>query len=576
MAEEKTPLKWKFETGGHVSSPILSEGILYFGSDDSHLYALDSKTGKEKWKFEVGSYTSVKSPISSEGTVYFGASDYFLYALDSQTGKEKWKFEAGRTINSSPILSNGVLYFGSDDCHVYALDSQTGKEKWKFKTGDYVVCSPVVSDGIVYFGSQDCYLYAIDSQTGKEKWKFKTGDYVNSSPILSNGVLYFGSDDYHLYALDSQTGKEKWKCETGGYIFGSSPAISEGIVYFGASDNYLYALDSQTGKEKWKFETGDCISGSSPIVIEETIYFGSNDSHLYALDSQTGKEKWKFKTGDYVECSPVMSDGIVYFGSQDNHYYAVNINVGNALAPVKKAEELQQKQLEIKMLEEADKNGITEEDIKTKYISGEITLEEAIELQSQHDKEEKLKLKWKEEATNNIIRVNCEPTADLDTMLLLKGCLVLVLDPDKGWAYGNHIKHQGGGTFGEYHVIMKHTLDDDESPNWEIAVGLWFGHNCSEDELIETASGLDGFDIIKAKVIFEVVQETWSRFVQYGSDENPDYETTYLCQKNVIPNANDDGALWYAEDNFDQDDKMSTIDIELVSESVPGNMVFIS
>jgi len=496
MAEEKTPLKWKFKTEDYVSSPILNEGILYFGSDDSFLYALDIKTGKEKWKVEVGSYNSVKSPISSQSTVYFGASDYFLYALDSDTGKEKWKFETGGNINSSPFHSNGILYFGSEDCHLYALDSKTGKEKWKF--------------------------------------------------------------------------------EAEGYIDRSSPAIANGILYFGCSNNdFLYALDSETGKEKWKFETKDCISSSSPIVVEGVIYFGSADCYLYALDSETGEEKWKFEAEGNIETSPLISDGIIYFGSQDNHIYAVNINIANELAPIKKEEELRNKELEIQMIDEADKNGIIEENIKTQYISGEITLERAIELQSQHNKEEKLKLKWKEEAKNNIIRVNCEQTADLDTMLLLRGCLVLVLDPDNGWAYGNHIKSQGGGTFAEHHIIMKYTLDDDGSPNWGIAVGPWFGHNCSQDELVETASGLDGFDKIKAEVMFDVVYEVWSRFVEYGSDENSDYESAYLCQKNVIPDTNDD-EVWYAEDNFDQDDNMSTIDIESVSESVPGNMVFIS
>ena len=42
MAEEKTPLKWKFETGGSVySSPAVVDGMVYFGSNDNYLYAVD-------------------------------------------------------------------------------------------------------------------------------------------------------------------------------------------------------------------------------------------------------------------------------------------------------------------------------------------------------------------------------------------------------------------------------------------------------------------------------------------------------------------------------------------------------
>jgi len=539
MAKEKdtyapTPLKWKFEAKNYVSSPILNNGILFFGSDDSNLYALDSKTGKEKWKFKVGEYIRVSSPMLSQGTLYFGDDYGNLYALDSKTGKEKWKFESGGGIFSSPIFSNGVIYFGSDDCHLYALDSETGEEKWKFETQGYINCSPNVLDDIIYFGSQDYYIYALDNKTGEEKWKFEAGYIERSSPVLARKTLYFT-----------------------------------------ASDNFLYALDSETGEEKWKFETEDGIYSSTPVEEEGKIYFGSNDCHLYALDSETGEEKWKFETQGCIDTSPLISDGIIYFGSQDNHYYAVDTNIANELAPAKKAEELQNEQLEKQRNDEADKNGIVEEGIKIKYISGEITLEDAVRSQSQYNKEEKLKLKWKEEAKNNIIRVNCEKTASLENMLILKGCLVLILDPDKGWAYGNHIKSQGGGTFAENHIIMKYTLDDDGSPNWEIAVGLWFGHNCSQDELIETASELDGFDAIKAEAIFEVVYEIWSKYVEYGSDENPDYESTYLCQKSIIPKTKND-ELWYAEDNFAKDNIMTTIDIESVSARVQGNMIFIS
>ena len=75
MAEEKTPLKWKFETGGSIhSSPTIFEGLVYFGSWDNHLYALDVKTGELKWKFETeGSVNS--SPTISEDSVYFGSAD---------------------------------------------------------------------------------------------------------------------------------------------------------------------------------------------------------------------------------------------------------------------------------------------------------------------------------------------------------------------------------------------------------------------------------------------------------------------------------------------------------------------
>src|SRR4030042_4580559 len=45
------PLKWAFTTGGGIhSSPAVVDGPVYFGSRDSHLYALDAATGELRWE----------------------------------------------------------------------------------------------------------------------------------------------------------------------------------------------------------------------------------------------------------------------------------------------------------------------------------------------------------------------------------------------------------------------------------------------------------------------------------------------------------------------------------------------
>jgi len=390
---EKTPLKWKFQTGDSIySSPAVVDGVVYFGSRDKHLYAVDTKTGEEKWKFKTGS-SIWSSPAVSDGVVYFGSSDSYLYALDAKTGEENWKFKTGGGVSSSPAVVDGVVYFGSGDKHLYALDIKTGEENWKFKTGDQVNSSPAVVDGVVYFGSYDKYLYAVDIENGEEQWKFQTGDSVYS-PAVSDGVVYFGSRDNHLYAVDINTGEEKWKFMTGGWVFSPS-SVSEGALYVGSTDKHLYAVDIKTGKEKWNWKRGDNIALSGlPIAFASgMVYFGSDDNygesgHLYAVDAKTGKVKWLYKTGGKILSSPSVSGGIVYFGSYDNHLYAVDIEATLASGKEELKREEAEKEALAEAQEKADKHGITVYDIRIKYISDEITLEEAIELQTQHLKEE--------------------------------------------------------------------------------------------------------------------------------------------------------------------------------------------
>ena len=331
MAEEKnTELKWKFKTGDSVYSPAVSDGVVYFGSRDNHLYAVDINTGEEKWKYKTGKLAK-SPPIVVDGIVYFENKKNHLYAVDNNTGKLKWKFKTGQ-LWSSPKVVDGIVCFAIIGNYIYALDSKTGEEKWKFKTGIKLLNPgqyPVqVLDGVAYFvvqemkRSSDNHLYTVDINTGKLKWKFKIKDGVSSPPKLADGVVYFGSS-FYFYALDVKTGEEKWKFET--EVRDESPAVVEGVVYFGSDDNHLYALDIKTGEEKWKFKTGDSVY--SPAVSDGVVYFGSWDNHLYAVDNNTGKLKWKYKTGG-LWSSPKVVDGIVCFAIIGNYIYALDSKTG--------------------------------------------------------------------------------------------------------------------------------------------------------------------------------------------------------------------------------------------------------
>src|SRR5215471_7613015 len=44
-------IKWKFPTGSRVvSSPVIYENAIYFGSDDGNVYAVDAENGRQLWK----------------------------------------------------------------------------------------------------------------------------------------------------------------------------------------------------------------------------------------------------------------------------------------------------------------------------------------------------------------------------------------------------------------------------------------------------------------------------------------------------------------------------------------------
>ena len=48
-------LQWRFKTGGPVlSSPVVSGGTVFVGSNDGFVYALRKTDGKKLWGFDTG------------------------------------------------------------------------------------------------------------------------------------------------------------------------------------------------------------------------------------------------------------------------------------------------------------------------------------------------------------------------------------------------------------------------------------------------------------------------------------------------------------------------------------------
>ena len=388
-------VKWKFVTGAPViSSPAWHEGILYFGSDDGNVYAVDAATGRQQWKFQSAGPVPA-TPAVAGGLVYFPSYDGKFYAVDALTGKLRWKtatggerrFEAkglhgmqpkNQTMAdpydlflSSPVVASGVVYFGSGDGNLYALDATTGEVRWKFKTNNVVHSSPAYASGTLYFGSWDSYFYAVDAATGKEKWRFHGGEDelihnqvgFQSSPVIAGGFVYTGCRDSNVYALDASTGKESWHFNNQGSWVISSPAVVNGKLLFATSDSSLFqALDAATGKQLYKQDTKAYVF-SSPAVAGDTVYYGVLNGTLEARDLNTGELLWDYRTeaskknrgwlltsdrkfntvmlypsgwresASYaverqyglgaIASSPLIANGVVYFGSGDGYLYAI-------------------------------------------------------------------------------------------------------------------------------------------------------------------------------------------------------------------------------------------------------------
>lgn len=161
-----------------------------FMVDEVHSGKHESMPVKNKpsilWKVKTEGQV-ISSPIISNNVVFVGSSEQNLYAIDAFTGDIIWAYKTEGSINSTPLVVQGKVMFLSYDGYFYALDQTSGELSWKFKTG-----------GEKIFEVKDYY----NSSFEPDFW-----DFYLSSAITKDSLVYFGSSDSNLYALNINSGE---------------------------------------------------------------------------------------------------------------------------------------------------------------------------------------------------------------------------------------------------------------------------------------------------------------------------------------------------------------------------------
>lgn len=316
-------IKWTFPTGDRItSSPSYANGIVYVGSDDGQLYAIDADTGRQRWMHRTGGPVA-SSPAVGGGRVYVVSYDGRLHALDAATGAVQWKF-----------ATQGERRFEAKGLHGMQPRTQTFADPF-----DVYLSSPVLAEGLVIFGSGDGQVYALDAATGAQRWTIKTGDVVHAAPAYAEGRVFVGSWDGRFYALDAKTGRELWHAQGGVDTlmanqqgFQSSPAVANGMVYTGSRDANLYAFDARSGQEKWRFPTGASWVITSPAVHAGRVYFATSDTSLvHAVDAATGQPVWQQQAPAYLFASPSLADDVLLQGALNGSLQARDLASGELL-----------------------------------------------------------------------------------------------------------------------------------------------------------------------------------------------------------------------------------------------------
>jgi len=238
------PLKltWQQRLTGDLTSPSTGDGLVYVGSSDGHVWALDAADGSIRWKFLSGADVPV-TPTFHRGRVLFGSHDGWVYCLEAKTGRLAWKFRAA-----------------PEERYVNVLGQMMST--WPVQTG------VVVTGGTAYFAAGMCaydgaYLYAMEVTTGRLLWakqighldEFGGGVSPQGAMALSDDVLFIPCGGSHPAAFRKKDGSVLWWSGTLAKI---SAVVKYG--YFGKSGGSEIVVE------------GDALLVGGPRLIGDFAY----------------------------------------------------------------------------------------------------------------------------------------------------------------------------------------------------------------------------------------------------------------------------------------------------------------
>jgi len=363
--------RWSAHTSGPIqTSPVIAGGLVIHGAHDHNVYALDARTGAQRWNAQPPGNRTVPpyeqgiraSFDAADGRLYFIDGRTVAHCVDLATGREHWATQldeqAARhmaTSRHAPAVHGNFAVFGHAGFQpqIACLDTRTGRVLWRFYTGHGSLWTSSAIDeetGIVYnvtgdtrearAGDPALYsesILAQDLESGELLWyrQLEPADPYNLDfschPVLFNAIGPNGAqrkcvgagNKRGFYVWDRLTGDFLWRSQlTPASMFGGpqtdSTAFAHNRIYllsnaFSADHPptcVAACLNAYTGDiEWWVHNVAPTTCGVA--VANGVFYVGLANGLMRAFDAATGAVLWEDRIGSACR-GVVVANGMLY------------------------------------------------------------------------------------------------------------------------------------------------------------------------------------------------------------------------------------------------------------------------
>ena len=322
--------------GRFLSSPIVSEGVVYALDTSGHVASLDASSGQSLWQVNI-------SPAGREGAIIggglaFGAGKIFVtsphaevLALEAKTGEILWRIPTQSPVRAAPTYSEGRLYVLTISNQLEVLDAVTGNRLWDHAgitefAGLLGTACPAVSKGVVVVTYSSGEIYALKAENGHQLWtetlsstrrpdSLSSLSHIRALPVIDQNTVLIIGHNQKMAAYNLRRGERLWERSIGGL---RTPAVVGDFIFMINSHNEMMCLTRDYGQVVWvrklesDLEQPYKVSWDGPIVANNKLYIISGNGTLLALDPTNGATLSSTSLEAPVSLAPFVAQETLY------------------------------------------------------------------------------------------------------------------------------------------------------------------------------------------------------------------------------------------------------------------------
>lgn len=150
----------RIDTGRPITTSLCVNGeLVYFGSNGT-LCAWNTTTQEPSWSIAAGD--AIRSaPLLDDGLVWVGTNEGRLIAVEAASGRESWRFDAHGGIHTTPAIAGDRIALCTMTGSAYILDKSTRETLQTISIQSLQKASPALAGGLLYNADSDGVLRAV-------------------------------------------------------------------------------------------------------------------------------------------------------------------------------------------------------------------------------------------------------------------------------------------------------------------------------------------------------------------------------------------------------------------------------